>query len=372
LGCEYCFYLEKAALYPQTKWHKMSDEVLETLIRQMMQDTDGPVSIAWQGGEPTMAGLNFFQRVVELEIKYGHRGQIVGNALQTNGILLNEAWAQFLSRYQFLVGLSLDGPAHVHDHYRRTKNRQVSFNLVYPKIALLNRYGVAFNLLMVINDVSVNYPVELYNFCIKNRISHVQFIPAVELTQDGKLAPFSMPAEKYGEFLCTLFDLWYNNGNPRLSIRTIEALLEQLLTGENNTCLFRKFCDSYLVVEANGDVYACDFFVEPAWKLGNLTEQPLWELERTLLRQQFAANKSKLPHACLACPWLRYCYGGCPKYRPMGNPSYMCQGHKKFFAHSLPHLKKLAATLRERQGVAISRNELCPCGSGKRYKRCCG
>jgi uncharacterized protein len=372
LSCDYCFYLEKAALYPQAKTHRMSQKVLEALISQAMQHTAGPVRLAWQGGEPTLAGLDFFMQVVELEMQYARPGQIVGNALQTNGILLNEAWAEFLCQYKFLIGLSLDGPAELHDHYRRTKNQRASFSLVYPKIELLRQYGVAFNVLMVINAVTVNHPHALYHFLVENRIDFVQFIPAVETDKNGKPAPFSMPAEKYGDFLCIMFDLWYNGGKPRFSERMFEAFLSQLLAHESDLCLFRKSCDSYLVVEANGDVYACDFFVEPAWKIGNLLEQPLRQLERAALRQQFAANKSALPAACRSCEWKKYCYGGCPKYRVMKQPNYMCAGYKKFFGHSIPYLRDLARRLSAPQDVAISRNQLCPCGSGKKYKRCCG
>lgn len=372
LHCDYCFYLEKAALYPQTNRHRMSGEVLETLIQQMMQRTNGAVSIAWQGGEPTMAGLDFFKQVVELEKKYGRPKQIVSNALQTNGVLLNEAWAQFLSQYKFLVGLSLDGPAELHDYYRKTKNRRASFDLIYPKIALLKKYQVAFNILMVVNNITINYPHALYNFLIENKIGYVQFISAVELEKDGTLAPFSMPAEKYGDFLCTIFDLWYNDGNPRLSDRMFDTFLSHLITGDNNMCFFRSSCDTYLVVEASGDVYTCDFFVEPGWEVGNLMEHPLWELERTALRQQFAAQKSKLPVACSSCEWQQYCYGGCPKYRAMGRSNYMCEGYKQFFAHSMPYLRKIANSMRQRQGISIRRNEACPCGSGRKYKKCCG
>ncbi len=341
LRCEYCFYLEKADLYPETKSHRMSYDVLETMIQQIMHDTAGPVGVTWQGGEPTLAGLDFFENVVELEKKHGHSGQIVSNAIQTNGVLLDDEWAQFLSRYRFLVGLSLDGPAELHDHYRKGKNEKPTHHRVYPKIELLKAYNVAFNVLMVINDVTVNYPRELYDYCLGNEIGFAQFVPAVELNGDGHLMPFSMPASQYGDFLCTLFDLWYNDGHPRVSIRMFDAFLMHLIHGENSLCLFRKSCDAYLVVEANGDVYTCDYFVDPGWKIGNLMHQPLRELERIALRLQFAARKSDLPQACLRCQWRRYCHGGCPKYRVMSRPNYMCEGYRQFFAHSMPYLRKI-------------------------------
>jgi len=372
LNCDYCFYLEKTALYPETKKHRMTSEVLERLIQQVMQHTTGAVGIAWQGGEPTLAGLDFFKQVVELEKKYGYSGQIVSNAIQTNGIYLNETWAQFLSQYKFLVGLSLDGPAELHNFYRKTINRKPTYELIYPKIELLRRYNVAFNILMVLNDITVKYPRELYNYCVDNGINHVQFIPAVELDENGRLAAFSIPAEKYGDFLCTLFDIWYNDGNPHLSIRLFDNYLGQLINGKNEMCFFRQSCDTYLVVEANGDVYTCDFFVEPKWKVGNLMKQPLWELERTASRTQFAVYKSNLPQTCQQCEWQNYCHGGCPKYRVMGNPNYMCDGYKQFFAHSMPELRKMADSIRSQNGISISRNEPCPCGSGKKYKTCCG
>ena len=346
LSCEYCFYLEKSTLYPETITHRMSDKVIAALMRQVMQDSDNVVGIAWQGGEPTLAGLAFFENAVELQKKHGRSGQTVSNAIQTNGVLLNGAWAEFLREYKFLVGLSIDGPAELHDIYRRTKNGKPSFGLVHSKIDLLREHGIPFNVEVVLNDVTVEHPETLFRFCLDNGIEFVQFIPAVEQDETCALKPFSMPAAKYGDFLCTLFDLWYESANPKISIRLFDAVLGAMLTGESSICVLRQSCDSYLVVEANGDVYPCDFFVDPAWRLGNMMEQPLWELELTAMRKSFARAKSALPEQCSGCDWVRYCFGGCPRYRIDSVPNHMCAGYRQFFEHSMERLAEIARSLR--------------------------
>jgi uncharacterized protein len=326
-----------------------------------MEDTDGPVGIAWQGGEPTLAGIPFFEEAVRLEEKYGRAGQRVSNAIQTNGILLNDRWMRFFKRYNFLVGLSLDGPAQYHDRYRRDSRGASTYHLVHPKIELLRKYNVAFNLLIVINDVTVDHPRELYEFCIENGIAYVQFVPAVERDERGNIAPFSMPAGKYGDFLCTLFDLWYNNGTPRLSIRLFDAVTEHVINGECGICFFRDSCDTYFVVEANGDVYPCDFFVESRWKIGNLMEYPLRTLQQAPLRREFAANKMVTDATCRCCEWNSLCHGGCPKYRSMSAGNYMCEGYRQFFAHAMPSVRRHATSLMDRFGIARQRKSTGTC-----------
>ncbi len=214
LACDYCFYLGKAELYPDQQGQAMSDEVLEALIRQAMTGTTGPVNIAWQGGEPILAGLGFFERVVELEQKHGRPGQVVSNAIQTDGLLLDEKWARFLRRYRFLVGLSLDGPAELHDAHRLTRDGRPTFELIYPKIELLRDHGVTFNLLAVVNDVTVRHPEALFRFCLDSGVGVVQLIPAVEFTAGGQARSFSVLAHQYGAYLCRIFDLWLGEDGP--------------------------------------------------------------------------------------------------------------------------------------------------------------
>ncbi|MFA5352648.1 MAG: anaerobic sulfatase maturase [Thermodesulfovibrionales bacterium] len=349
LECGYCFYRKKAGLYPETKKHIMSDAVLEALIQQVMRNTPGEVSMVWQGGEPTLAGLPFFMKVVEFQKKYGLPGQVVGNALQTNGILLNEQWASFLSKYRFLVGLSIDGPQELHDYYRRTKNRQPTFSTVFSKIDLLRSHNVAFNILMVISSANVGHPDELYGFCRDNGLCFVQFIPTVEIDSGGFFLSSSVAADRYGDFLCSLFDLWFNNGRPQISIRLFDSLLIRMAYGSTDLCSFGSTCDRYLVVEANGDVYPCDFFVDHDWRLGNLIDASLWELEALPLRQKFSAQKSELPSACARCDWVFYCMGECPRYRGLSateGMSYFCESYKQFFEHSLSRLKEIASLIR--------------------------
>jgi uncharacterized protein len=277
----------------------------------------------------------------------------------------------FFKEYNFLVGLSLDGPPELHDFYRKTLNKKPTYHLIHPKINLLKKFDIAFNVLMTLNNITIHHPGKLYSFCIENGINFVQFIPIVEFLENGKPAPFSIPAEKYGDFLCQLFELWYNNGNPLISIRMFEAFLHQVLNGENTICSYRKFCNDYLVVEGNGDVYPCDFFVEPGWKLGNLLEEPLWEIEKNFQRKHFAERKVCLDLECEKCQWFCYCNGDCPRYRIQSNKSYFCEGHKQFFSFSLPYFRKIIKKIRENQNISIGRNEPCPCGSGKKYKKCC-
>jgi len=345
MRCGYCFYRGKKDLPEGGDSGRMDREVLDSLIRQVMESTEGPVGIAWQGGEPLLAGLDFFESVVELEKRYGRSGQVVSNAVQTNGLLLDEDWAEFLARYRFLVGISLDGSAPLNDRYRTTPDLRGTFDRVFPSLELLRRYGVAFNLMVVLSDVNVRHPKELYEFCVENELRFVQFMPAVEADPDGGAASFSMPPDRYGDFLCAMFDLWYNDGRPVISVRMFDAFLERLLTGQNGICFFRDSCDGYLVAEANGDVYTCDFFVEPRWNLGNLMQLPLRDLEHVSRRTAFSSLKDSLPRACLECGWRDYCMGGCPKYRGMREPNYMCDGYRKFFSHAMPRLRELARSI---------------------------
>ena len=340
MKCTYCFYREKKIVGQDGPLHRMNEAVLEALIQQVMGHTEGPVNIAWQGGEPTLIGLEQFEKIVSLQKKYGYPGQIVSNAIQTNGLLLNMDWIHFFSRYNFLVGLSLDGPARHHDTYRLTKDGQPTFSRVYPKIRMLQQGNIAFNLLVVLNRRTVRHPEELYNFLIDNGIRYVQFIPAVEQEKSGRLARFSMEEERYGRFLCTLFDLWFNGGHPRISVRMFDSLLGFLLTGEQGLCFFKRDCGDHLVVEVDGSVYTCDFFVNKRWRLGNILEQPLWQLEKSHVRESFSRRKANLPEQCQCCKWRKFCYGGCPKYRVFTSPNHMCNGYKQFFEYAVPILQR--------------------------------
>lgn len=353
LACGYCFYLQKAELFGGAESLRMSDAVLRTVVRQMMRAGGGNVSFGWQGGEPTLMGISFFERAVEYQIRFGRTGQTVGNGLQTNGILIDDDWATFLHDSRFLVGLSLDGPQHIHDRYRRFPSAKPSWQrVVAARDTLLNR-DVQVNALVVVNDYSVRFAEEIYRFHKGNGLLHMQFIPCVETDPKNPLqsARFSVAAEDYGRFLCELFDLWWDDfrdGEPTTFIRSFDSIFYTYVGLPPPDCTLLPQCGVYLVVEHNGDVFACDFFVEPNWRLGNINEQSLQEMLNSAKQQAFGAAKSQLPAACTACRWLRHCWGGCPKDRLRdardAGSNHFCRSYQLLFEHADEKLRKLAIT----------------------------
>jgi len=357
LGCGYCFYLEKAALFPESNKHRMSDDVLEVLIKQAMEQSGENIAITWQGGEPTLMGLDFYKKVVALEQKYG-RGKVVGNGLQTNGLLIDEEWAAFLGEYQFLVGLSIDGPRHIHDKYRLTKNEQPSWERVMQSGKLLQQYNVAVNAMCCITSDSASHARELYEFYKEQGFEWMQFIPIVERDKVNpkKAADFSVTAEQYGNFMIEIFDLWlqdFDNGQPTTNVRFIESIFHTYVGLEAPECTLSKECGVYPTVEHNGDVYSCDFFVEPKWKLGNIREQRLVDMLNSPKQTKFGQLKSQLPRKCRTCPWLQHCYGGCTKDRvkdpkDSGLPRF-CKSTIMFMEHADPVFKELARSWKNQQ-----------------------
>ncbi len=357
LDCTYCFYLEKSELFPETDRHRMSAEVQEELIRQVMQQSGDSVSIAWQGGEPTLMGLDFYKRAVELEMKYGH-GQSVGNGLQTNGTLLNEEWASFLKKYDWLVGLSLDGPAHIHNRYRKDRGGHDTHKKVEENALMLLENGVAVNVLATLTDYSVQFPEETYSYFKSLGLNWMQFIPIVEPDPEdpSKAASFSVSAEDYGKFLVKVFDLWladFENGQPTTHIRHFDSVFYAYVGLEPPECTMMKECGPYVAVEHNGNVYSCDFFVEPKWKLGNIMHHRITAMLNSKKQQTFGAAKAVLPGECRRCPWLTKCYGGCTKDRikdprDKRKPRF-CKSYKLFFAHADKTLKQLAEDWKQEQ-----------------------
>jgi uncharacterized protein len=350
MACTYCFYRDKESFFPGGKIHRMSDEILEETLKQIFAQPLQAVSIGWQGGEPTLMGLPFFEKAVALQIRYG-KGKSVGNGLQTNGLLIDKNWAKFLREYNFLVGLSLDGPEHVHDRYRLRRGGQDTWAEVVDRARLMLDEGVEVNALVVVNDYSVQFPEEIYKFHEELGLDHMQFIPCVE-TDPGdpsRGADFSASGEAFGKFLMRLFDLWladFKNGEPTTFIRFFDSLFFRYVDREPPECDLRAECGNYLVIEHNGDVYACDFFVEEGWKLGNVMEGKLIHMLNSARQNEFGRIKADLPEACLACEWLRFCRGGCTKDRLRdprdGGLNHFCDGYKMFFAHTDPHLRRLA------------------------------
>jgi len=397
LSCEYCFYLEKEKLYGHKK-HRMSDKVLKEMIRKTVKNNPSDINFGWQGGEPTLMGIDFFKQAVQYQREYSGPGQNVGNSIQTNGILIDEEWAGFLKNNNFLVGLSVDGPENIHDTYRKTRGGKGTFSKVEKTAELLLRNNVPVNSLTVLNNYSVRFPEQIYHYLTSLGFRFLQFIPVVETdTKNKRAASFSTTGEQYGKFLCRIFDLWKNDfqhGRPTVSVRFFDSVFFRYINQEAPDCFLHEECGTYFVIEHNGDVYSCDFFVEPKWKLGNIiNDDPLLMLNSDK-QKQFGMIKKQLPVKCKECPWVTYCRGGCTKDRikdPQDkNLNHFCTGYTMFFEYADSFMKQLAdeflsnqraqnrpATTvnqsdQEKSRKKIRRNDPCPCGSGKKYKNCCG
>jgi len=335
-------------------------------------------------------GLDFFKRVVELQQKHGRRGAVVSNGLQTNATLIDDAFAEHLGRYRFLVGVSLDGPRETHDHYRRYGSGRATFDDVMRGIACLKRRDVAFNILTLVGDHNVGKAAEIYRFLRDQGFLHHQYIPCVEFDESGRLMPFAVRGAAWGEFLCAVFDEWVREDTRRVSVRLFDSVLAWLVDKVRNVCHMGRNCCQYFVVEHNGDVYPCDFFVEEHLKLGNVRQDSWDGLVREPRYVAFGRQKAQWNPACSECEFLACCGGDCLKNRFYGRPdprqlSVLCEGWKMFFAHALPGLKDLARQIvEERRAAAIAsqdasgaaarrvgRNAPCPCGSGKKFKNCC-
>ena len=402
LDCAYCFFLDKEALYPGSKF-RMSDTVLEQYIRQLIESHQADhVNIAWQGGEPTLMGLDFFRRAMSLVEKYRRPGMRFLHTLQTNGTLLDDEWAAFFKEHDFLIGISIDGPRELHDIYRVDKGGQPTFDKVLRGLRLLQQHGVDFNVLATINGANAGYPLEVYRF-LRDEVgaTWVQFIPVVErinadgltLCQDGNtVSERSVLPEPFGRFLSIVFDEWVRHDVGRIYVQTFEAALRNWLgMGASGMCVFNETCGEGLAIEHNGDLYACDHFVEPNYFLGNIQRQHMIELVASPRQTKFGQDKrDTLPRYCLACDARFACHGECPKNRfiatPDGEPglNYLCAGLKMFFHHIDFPMRIMAGLLRrgreakevmeilDRAFANVQRNDPCPCGSGRKYKHCHG
>jgi uncharacterized protein len=414
LDCKYCFYLEKEVLYPDIGKWAMRPDVLESYIRQYIeqQDTDH-VQFAWQGGEPTLLGVDYFRRVVDLQARFAN-GKHIENALQTNGVLLNDEWGRFFSEYAFLVGISIDGPPELHDTYRVDKGGQPTFERVMRGIEVLWRHSVDFNTLTTVHRANSHSPLEVYRFLRDCGSGFLQFIPIVErvatqVTQDGlvlvspsfsdqaRVSDWSVQPLQFGNFLCTIFDEWVRNDVGRTFVQLFDVSLEMWCGMEASLCVFRPTCGSALAIEHNGDLYSCDHFVYPENRLGNIMESPLASLVTSPQQTQFGeAKQSSLPQYCRDCEVRFACNGECPKHRflktPDGEPglNYLCAGYRKFFNHIDPYMGFMAGELKAHRppsnvmlwarsrdqrfarAAKIGRNDRCPCGSGSKFKTCCG
>jgi len=345
LDCTYCFYKKTAAIYKTPS--VMSPGVLEKFISAVMEySAGGHCMFSWQGGEPTLAGLDFYKRVVELQSRYGRSGQVVSNTIQTNGLLLDDKFTEFFKKYRVFVGLSLDGPREIHNVYRKYPSGQGTFNDVMAKARLLEREGVEFNILSTVGEETAKHPEKIYTFLVSSGFHYLQFIPAVDRKSGRMKKSFSVTPETWGDFLCRLFDRWWNNGKPEASVRLFDNFIECLLGLEPGACSFKKRCGEYLVVEHNGDVYPCDFFVNPEFKVGNLLETSFAELVRRV-KENFGKLKEEPVKECISCRWNFICNNGCCWFRWVnsGNVSdsdYLCPAYRKFFSYAIDRLRVLA------------------------------
>lgn len=365
LACRYCFYSEKAALYgAETQW-RMSPELLERFIKEYICAQPGPeVSFLWQGGEPMLMGLEFYEKAIGLQRKYA-AGKRIHNAIQTNGTLIDDDWCRFFRKHGFLVGLSLDGPAEVHDAFRFTRSGRGSHELVVRGLELLQRYGVEFNVLCCVSRASAGRGREIYAWFKKRGVRYLQFAPVVERLPDEEeaalglahgrpaaghwtMAPFSTEAEDYGHFLCDVFDEWVMGDAGRIFVMNFEWALERWMGLPAGYCFFAEQCGKALALEHNGDVYACDHFVYPEYRLGNLTDMSCAELLQTPVSREFRARKKNLSDRCKRCEYRFACNGECPKNRILpGGENYLCQGYRIYFAHIAPVMEELRDGLRQ-------------------------
>lgn len=350
LACKYCFYLEKTKLYPQSKRHRMTQETLEQLIRSYMATPQSQYVFAWQGGEPALMGEAFFKKVTALQIKYGHPGASVANTLQTNGTVMSDDLAHHLKHYNFLVGVSLDGPPIIHNSFRKTTRGRGSHSQVIKGLEILRKWGVDTNVLSLVTPSNVNSPEKIFEYFLGMGLFFQQYIPCVEFSKKGQRQPWGITGGQWGDFLCRLYDSWIVYGPGQVSIRYFDELLRNIAGEKTGICSMGTDCRQYLVVEHNGDIYPCDFFVGPKYRLGNIHTHDLSDIRTSDPYKTFGLQKSKNHSDCTTCEYLRYCGADCQKHRGMGTTkcqgkkSYLCSGYKQFFQYALPSLKKLAAT----------------------------
>ena len=436
LDCSYCFFLSKEMLYPGSRF-RMADELLEEYIRQLIQGHHVPdVAVAWQGGEPTLMGLAFFQRSIEYVEKYRKPGMRVAYTIQTNGTLIDDAWAAFFKQHDFLVGISIDGPRAMHDAYRVDKGHQPTFDKVMHGLRVLQQHGVEYNTLTTLHHANADQPRAVYHFLRDECASRFQqFIPIIErveaddaaradtplraaqpaplqvsapwstwrdrplYTQQGQyVTDRSVTAEQYGNFLIGVFEEWVRRDVGTVYVQMFDVALANWVGEPSGLCVHSKTCGLALALEHNGDLFSCDHFVEPAYRLGNILETEMIELIASPQQQQFGQDKfATLPRYCLECDVRFTCHGGCPKDRFINTPdgeaglNYLCAGFKHFFQHVDQPMRIMADLLRRNRAPSeimrwyaeqdaqrqqafarIGRNDPCPCGSGKKFKLCHG
>lgn len=378
LDCAYCFYLEKQALYGSGEDYRMPDEVLATFIRAYIEAQLTPVvEFVWQGGEPTLLGLDFFRRVVVLQQPY-LKQKTISNSLQTNGTLLDDAWCRFLKEHNFMVGISLDGPKEIHDRYRRDRKGHGSFDAVMRGLRLLQKHGVDYNVMASVGRETALKPLEVYRFFKEHGVEFIQFTPVVErlpgeaasahglqlaspaaldrIEPNREVTPWSVVPEAYGDFLIAIYEEWVRKDVGKTFVMNFEWALNAWIGNPSPVCIHAKQCGRALAIEHNGDLFACDHYVYPEYRLGNILAENLGQMvEKSLQLGCGSAKETALPRWCRECEVLAACRGGCPKhrfsstFREEPGLHYLCAGYKKFFRHIRKYLQALTTLLEHGQ-----------------------
>ena len=392
LRCSYCYYLAKEQLFPADS-RRMADDLLERYIAQRLQTAPGPnTHFEWHGGEPTILGLDYFRRIVELQRKHVVPGRSITNGLQTNGVLLDDAWLDFLAAESFNVGLSLDGPADLHDSFRTDAAGRPTHRDVVRAFQRLARRRVRCDVLCVLHAENVRVPLRLYGFFRELGVRSLQFLPLVEWRAEAPagVSPRTARPEAMGDFLCQVFDEWIGHDLGRMVVQFFDETMRPAAGLPHALCIFRETCGDVAVLEHDGTLYACDHFVDTEHRLGNLAERPLAELmESPALRAFGERKRDALPRVCRECDVLAWCHGGCPKDRfattanGESGLSYLCPAYQSFFRHARPVMQRLAAHWKaglplgafvaspRPKAPAVGPNQPCPCGSGRKFKKCC-
>ena len=428
LDCSYCFYLEKEELFEGKSNFRMDDDQLERYIQQYIegQPANAPeISFAFQGGEPTLMGVAFFQKVIDLEKKYARSGVPIINALQTNATLLDDEWGVFLKKNDFLVGVSVDGPESIHDIHRYDKQGKGSFKDVMRGIEVLQKHKVDFNTLTVVHHDNADHAVEIYDFLKSIGSTFFQFIPIVEhdqileaknvqrpilpiLQPDGKkIGVRSVHPDQWGYFLNGIFDRWLEkNDVGKIFVQHFDLMLGMVYGYPSSLCVHSETCGSAMALEHDGGLYSCDHYVSPEFHLGNIRDHTIAQMTESAQQKKFGDDKrDTLPQYCKKCDYLKYCWGACPKDRILKTPdgeeglAYLCEGYMAFYKHTIPTFEKMSTVLRLKRpasdyinvekivaqqqrrmiteqtlqsGKKVGRNDPCLCGSDKKFKQCCG
>ncbi len=420
MACDYCYYRPVEALYPDRKRPRMSPEVFDAVCRQYRALEPRRINVGWQGGEPTLMGLDFFRRVIEIETSNARRGDCWGNSLQTNGVVLDDEWCEFLARHHFLVGLSVDGPGELNT-MRRFPNGKPAFDITMRALELLRKHQVEHNLLVVISRTNVEQPDRIFQFLVDNDCHYAQFIPCTEPAGPvGGLSGHSITAEQYADFMLAMFDLWVENDDPTYYIRRLDNWIHQFFGLPPECCEYREDCSNLVTIEWNGDVYPCDFYVTEEYRMGNVRKSTLEQMLNGPEFRKFVRRAEALPPMCDGCEWLKVCHGGCYRHRAklgieQQETPYLCEAKKRIFGHVFETLERIKGgpadnelhrflnhigrrvaqermaarapaparggapsgrrTSSARRAAAppsgAGRNEPCPCGSGRKFKHCC-